>query len=98
MRFAQIGPIGQLALGSNRFEQTEKLHLTCNVLQSTVTCMKRHAVAVTDDEWNRAQRIGQQQDVPVSASAVLRAAIKIYLEQKEEELGAKFKNRTHKRV
>jgi hypothetical protein len=60
--------------------------------------MKRHAVAVTEDEWNRAQRIGEQQDVPVSASAVLRAAIKIYLEQKEEELRTKSKGRTQKRA
>jgi hypothetical protein len=60
--------------------------------------MKRHNVAVTEDEWNRAQRIGQQQDVPVSASAVLRAAIKIYLQQKEEESRGKFKPRTHSRA
>jgi hypothetical protein len=59
--------------------------------------MKRHNVAVTEDEWNRAQRIGQQQDVPVSASAVLRAAIKIYLQQKEEELRRRSNPRTHGR-
>jgi hypothetical protein len=48
--------------------------------------MKRHAIAVTEEEWQRAQRIGQLQSVPVSASTLLRVALNLGLEQKEREL------------
>ena len=48
--------------------------------------MARHTIAITEEEWQRALRIGQRQSVPVSASTLLRVALNLGLEQKEREL------------
>jgi hypothetical protein len=49
------------------------------------TQQQRHVVAVSQEEWDEAQRIGESQPIPVSASTVLRTAIKFFLEQKRQE-------------
>src|SRR5690349_19323265 len=57
---------------------------------------KRHIVAVSSEEWEQARQIGEAQPVPVSPSAVLRAAIKIFLDMKRQEAQGESHNRRRK--